>query len=162
MTSIISLIYTNAQQAPLQLYLQIYIYSIYNVAEGQLEFLFYVIRFAQLVLPSILGYFLLLRFTITIEAILNATLSFISHRSLKWASNKFQTSSWRLLIIKEGDLVCGWASSWPFRLGCPQINGQQLPSSVNTRCMSHRVLIPKKYPTLFCVVRWTNAKQLHT
>lgn len=34
--------------------------------------------------------------------------------------------------------------------------------AVNTRCMSHQVLIPKKYPTLFCVVRWTNAKQLHT
>lgn len=57
MTSIISLIYTNAQQAPLQLYLQIYIYSIYNVAEGQPELIFYVFRFAQLVLPSILGYF---------------------------------------------------------------------------------------------------------
>lgn len=55
MTSIISLIYTNAQQAPLQLYL--YIYSIYNVAEGQPELIFYVIRFAQLVLPSILCYF---------------------------------------------------------------------------------------------------------
>lgn len=55
MTSIISLIYTNAQQAPLQLY--IYIYSIYNVAEGQPELIFYVIPFAQLVLPSILGYF---------------------------------------------------------------------------------------------------------
>lgn len=59
MTSIISLIYTNAQQAALQLYLSIYIYiySIYIAAEGQLEFLFYVFRFAQLVLPSILGYF---------------------------------------------------------------------------------------------------------
>lgn len=37
--------------------ISIYIYSIYNVAEGQPELIFYVIRFAQLVLPSILGYF---------------------------------------------------------------------------------------------------------
>lgn len=76
------------------------IYIIYNVAEGQPEFIVYVTRFAQLVLPSILGYFLrlllLLRFTITIEAILNATLSFISHRSLKWASNKL---NFKLKII---------------------------------------------------------------
>lgn len=76
------------------------IYCIYIVAEGQPQLIFYVIRFAQLVLPSIFGYFLLLllllRFTITIEAILNATLSFISHLSLKWASNQL---NFKLKII---------------------------------------------------------------
>lgn len=35
------------------------IYIIYNVAEGQPELIFYATRFAQLVLPSILGYFAL-------------------------------------------------------------------------------------------------------
>lgn len=127
MTSIISLIYTNAQQAPLQLYLYIYIVFIMllKVSQSWFSMLF---DSHSLFCLQFWVIFLLLRFTITIEAILNATLSFISHRSLKWASNKLQTSSWRLLIIKKVYLVCGWASSWPFRLGCPQINGQQLPS----------------------------------
>lgn len=82
------------------IYIYICIYCIYIVAEGQPQLIFYVIRFAQLVLPSIFGYFLLLllllRFTITIEAILNATLSFISHLSLKWASNQL---NFKLKII---------------------------------------------------------------